>query len=739
MIVTKGATDVTDYVMMVDSSTGQPETGLTITNFDLQYTRNQSTPAAKVDAVALAATNTAHTDNRAIEVDATSSPGLYRIDWPDAAFASGADKVILVVTCAGCAPAVRHVSLVNYNTQDGVRMGLTALPNAAADAAGGLIISDAGGLDADAQRADVAAILVDTGTTLDGRIPAALVSGRMDCSVGAMAANVLTASAIASDAITAAKIADGAIDAATFAAGAITATVIADGAIDAATFAAGAIDASAIAANAIGASELATDAVTEIVDAVWAAAARTLTAIDEDSTTLDLDATIRGALGMSSANLDTQLAALAAYVDTEIGTIITNLGTIAGYIDTEVASIKAVTDKLDNTLTSTSDGYVFSGVALQAVWDEPLAGHLVSGTTGAALNTASATAEKLDNTLTSTSDGYVFNSIALQQVWDEPIAGHLTAGSTGAALNAAGGAGDPWSTALPGAYGAGTAGYILDAVNDVTVALATMLMATSDGYAFTANALEFAPSGGLDAAGVRAALGMSSANLDTQLAAIDSKTTNLPSDPADQSLIIAATNALSSLIGSPAGASVSADIAAVKGDTVDIEADTQDIQSRLPAALISGRLDVTVGAMQNDVVTAAAVAANAIDASALAADAAAEIADAVWDEAVSGHTSGGTFGKALDDTDDRGSRTVVRGTVGGGSTTTSIVTSAFTPAGAVADQFKGRIVIFDNDTATAELRGQGTDITASSNSATPTLTVTLLTTAPASGDTFSIV
>lgn len=64
----------------------------------------------------------------------------------------------------------------------------------------------------------VDAILVDTGTTLDGRIPAALVSGRMDVSVGAMAANVVTATAIASDAITAAKIANGAIDAATFAA-----------------------------------------------------------------------------------------------------------------------------------------------------------------------------------------------------------------------------------------------------------------------------------------------------------------------------------------------------------------------------------------------------------------------------------------------------------------------------------------------------------------------------------------
>jgi hypothetical protein len=60
------------------------------------------------------------------------------------------------------------------------------------------------------------AILVDTGTTLqaelDGiqadtediqsRLPAALVSGRMDSSVGAMAANTLTASALATDAVT---------------------------------------------------------------------------------------------------------------------------------------------------------------------------------------------------------------------------------------------------------------------------------------------------------------------------------------------------------------------------------------------------------------------------------------------------------------------------------------------------------------------------------------------------------
>ena len=54
---------------------------------------------------------------------------------------------------------------------------------------------------------DLDAILLDTGTTLDGRIPAALVSGRMDSSVGAIAANAITAASVATDAIDADAIA----------------------------------------------------------------------------------------------------------------------------------------------------------------------------------------------------------------------------------------------------------------------------------------------------------------------------------------------------------------------------------------------------------------------------------------------------------------------------------------------------------------------------------------------------
>lgn len=168
------------------------------------------------------------------------------------------------------------------------------------------------------------------------RIPAALVSGRIDASVGAMASGVVTATAIASDAITAAKIADGAIDAATFAASAITATVlaadaitaakIADGAIDAATFASGAITAAAIAADAIGSSELASTAVDEIVDAVWdeltsghSTSGTTGKKLADLSTGSGLDAAgVRAAIGMATADLDDQLSNIDATLDSEL-------------------------------------------------------------------------------------------------------------------------------------------------------------------------------------------------------------------------------------------------------------------------------------------------------------------------------------------------------------------------------------------------------------------------------------
>jgi hypothetical protein len=84
----------------------------------------------------------------------------------------------------------------------------------------------------------------------------------------------------------------------------------------------------------------------------------------------------------------------------------------------------------------------------------------------------------------------------------------------------------------------------------------------------------------------------------------------------------------------------------------------------------------------------------------------------------------------------RAAKSITTGSITTGSSTTSIVTTGLSPAASVTDQFKGCILQFTDDTTTASLRGQKTDITASTSGGV--LTVTALTTAPASGDTFSI-
>jgi hypothetical protein len=65
------------------------------------------------------------------------------------------------------------------------------------------------------------------------------------------------------------------------------------------------------------------------------------------------------------------------------------------------------------------------------------------------------------------------------------------------------------------------------------------------------------------------------------------------------------------------------------------------------AKIADGAIDANTFAA--GAITASAIAADAIGASELAADAVAEIADAIWDEALSGHTTAGTAGKALSD------------------------------------------------------------------------------------------
>jgi hypothetical protein len=100
---------------------------------------------------------------------------------------------------------------------------------------------------------------------------------------------------------------------------------VAAGGISSASFTAGAIDATAIAANAIGSSELDASAVTEIQSGL-----STLT-----------EAAVRSAVGLASANLDTQIAAVQADADN----IQTRLpaALVSGRMDASVGAMAADT------------------------------------------------------------------------------------------------------------------------------------------------------------------------------------------------------------------------------------------------------------------------------------------------------------------------------------------------------------------------------------------------------------
>lgn len=135
-VVTKGSTDRSVTVRIIDSTDGTPETGVVFntSGIDLWYRREGAVRTAITEAT-LAALTTAHADGGFLHV----SDGVYRLDLPDAAVATGANYCDFGGTVTGMVVIGGRIRLVDYSLEDSVRMGLTALPNAAAAGVGGLL------------------------------------------------------------------------------------------------------------------------------------------------------------------------------------------------------------------------------------------------------------------------------------------------------------------------------------------------------------------------------------------------------------------------------------------------------------------------------------------------------------------------------------------------------------------------------------------------------------------------
>jgi len=87
------------------------------------------------------------------------------------------------------------------------------------------------------------------------------------------------------------------------------------------------------------------------------------------------------------------------------------------------------------------------------------------------------------------------------------------------------------------------------------------------------------------------------------------------------------------------------------GALTTIQADLDNIQTRLPTALVGGRMDASVGAMAADTLTASALAADAVTEiwAGSTAPSSGSIANAVWDLDATAHQTQGTFGQVLGD------------------------------------------------------------------------------------------
>lgn len=156
-------------------------------------------------------------------------------------------------------------------------------------------------------------------------------------------------------------------------------------------------------------------------------------------------------------------------------------GAGSGTYDETTDSQEAIRDRGDAAyLTATSvtvsdkTGFKLASDGLAAVttWTVSITGNLTGNVTGSVGSVASGgiTAASIAADAIGASE-LASDAVAeiAAAVWDLTTTGHTTGGTFGAAMNAAGSAGDPWSTALPGAYSAGSAGYIVGTNLNATV------------------------------------------------------------------------------------------------------------------------------------------------------------------------------------------------------------------------------------------------------------------------------
>jgi hypothetical protein len=213
-----GTTDVTVYVHIVDSTTAAGETGLAYNTSGLSayYVRTGGTATAITLATQTA--NGAHSDGGFVAVSDSNMPGVYRLDLPDAACATGARAVEVMVKGTGVLAGFVTIDLnaevntthLNGTSQTGRDIGASVLISSGTgtgqlSVSSGVIAANPTSWNGTPIPAvhtagyPIVTIKDGTGTgeidTTSGKVAATIAAGDL-------AANSLTASALATDAVT---------------------------------------------------------------------------------------------------------------------------------------------------------------------------------------------------------------------------------------------------------------------------------------------------------------------------------------------------------------------------------------------------------------------------------------------------------------------------------------------------------------------------------------------------------
>ena len=276
----------------------------------------------------------------------------------------------------------------------------------------------------------------------------------------------------------------------------------------------------------------------EVYDSLYADASVALaTAVLIGTPLTDVIADLNALVGTPITDVIADLNALVGTpvtdISADIAAVVTLVGTPATDVSTDIAAV--------NTLIGTPVSTVSADLAaLQTdVTTVNTATSNIETLIGTPVSTIAADIAALQTDITSIKTALD----TLKADWDED-------GRLDVILDAAGVAGDPLIGEVPGAYAAGTVGYIIG--NNLNAPVAT---------------------------------------IDTVVDAIKAKTDNLPTDPADQSLVIAATDAITTAIGNLNDVDVAA-ILAGTGDTGVSLAKAIE----MVAALVAGKVTVNSAA-----------------------------------------------------------------------------------------------------------------------------------------------